>query len=64
MYLYICNRKKCKECNEKCTHTSDPEYAVNPVIDKDRFIKLSQTGDYWEELNGSEGLRKYSNTVC
>lgn len=64
MILYICNRKKCETCHNECTHTSDPEYAVDPNFDESRFIKLKETGDYWEELDGSEGLRKYSEKVC
>ena len=64
MTFYICNRKKCANCNEECRHTSDPEYAVNPNFEAERFVKLI-SGDLWEEEpDGSEGLRKYSETVC
>ena len=27
--LYLCNRKKCKECSDECKLTTDVRYAVN-----------------------------------
>lgn len=27
--LYLCNRKKCKECSDECKLTKDVRYAVN-----------------------------------
>ena len=64
MTFYICNRKRCVNCREECRHTSDPAFAVNPKYEDERFMKL-RNGDLWEEEpDGSEGLRKYSETVC
>ena len=28
-FLYLCDRKACDYCDEKCRHTSDIEHAVN-----------------------------------
>lgn len=64
MIFYICNRKRCAVCVNECSHTTDPEYAVNPDFDESRLVRIEATGDYWEKPDGSEGLRKYSEQIC
>lgn len=53
--FYICNRKKCTNCNEDCRHTSSIAYAVNPIFEKSRFRETEQ-GDWWEITNEGQGL--------
>lgn len=42
--LYICNRKKCKNCSGRCLHTSDIKYAKYKQHNNFDFIN----GNEWE----------------
>ena len=40
--VYLCNRKRCKNCSSTCKHTFDIEYAMN-------FVNIDGVGEeYWE----------------
>lgn len=51
--FYICNRKKCMECNPECTHTRDINYAVN--FRKEPYGKSSYI---WVENEKKEEIKK------
>ena len=62
MILYICDRKRCANCNEDCRHTSDLKHAINPKFEESRF-RINEIGDWWEIDDEGKGLRKDSKRI-
>lgn len=60
--LYICDRKRCINCNEDCKHTTDVKHAINPIFEKSRFRK-NENGDWWEIDDEGKGLCKDSKRI-
>ena len=49
--FYICDRKKCENCNSECKHTSDVMHAANfePVHRVVDGQNIGETNDYFEK---------------
>lgn len=41
---FKCDRTKCMNCNESCSHTFDIEHAAN-------FKRMGEFSEYWEETD-------------
>jgi hypothetical protein len=38
--FFLCDRRACKKCDPKCSHTADISHAVN--------FKINEFGQFWE----------------
>lgn len=49
--VYVCDRKKCENCNSHCNHTPDITHAVNF-----KSLDFGDLEQYWErdDINGNE----------
>lgn len=56
--IYLCDRKRCKECSPLCKHTNDITHAVNFKKDGDDYFENSSTEVLLEEIAALKSLNR------
>lgn len=59
---YICDRKKCENCNDYCHHTTDIEHAVNfQNLSDDVWIEKEEGGSFMKQYKVYRSLDEAKN---
>lgn len=60
--VYVCDRKRCEDCNPLCKHTSDIQHAVNFDKHNDMYIERTEAsmsfGEALEALKAGKKVRR------
>lgn len=58
--FFICDRKKCSNCNPDCKHTSDPSHALRL---EGKFKKNVYDGSMWQTDISIDGKIHTANVI-